>query len=55
MYLALELAVASYFQEAKIDNMDVRRAIHANVIFDNFLNGEIKKWTEEENPMRYSN
>lgn len=29
----------------KIDNVDVRRAIHSNVIFENFLYKEIKEWS----------
>ena len=36
----------------KIDNIDVRHAIHSNVIFENFLYKEIDEWNKEDNPMR---
>jgi len=36
----------------KIDNKDVRRAIHSNIIFENFIYKEIDLWTTEEKPMR---
>lgn len=52
IWLAFEFSLASYFQESKIDNVDVRRAIHSNIIFDNFMYSEIKAWTKEDNPKR---
>ena len=48
--MAFEVAFYSYFQETKIDDMDVRRGIHGNVIMDNFFYKEIHRWDTEENP-----
>lgn len=44
--------MATFFQEVKIDNQDVRRAIHSNVLFENFLYKEIDTWATEEKPKR---
>jgi hypothetical protein len=44
IFLAYEFSFATYFQESKIDDADVRRGLHGNVIFDNFAYSEIHKW-----------
>eukprot|EP00347_Sterkiella_histriomuscorum_P009270 403341851 len=50
IYLAFEYSLATYFQESKIDNVDVRRAIFGNVIFDNYIYKEIRSWAFNDNP-----
>lgn len=52
IFIEFEFQLASYFQEMKIDNIDVRHSIHSNIIFENFLYKEIDAWALEENPMR---
>lgn len=49
---AWELATASYFQQAKIDNMDVRRCLSSNIAIDNFLYREIEHWSWEKETFR---
>ena len=44
LYLAFELSFATYFQETKIDDADVRRGLHGNVIIENFFYLEIHRW-----------
>jgi hypothetical protein len=51
IYMAFEVAFYSYFQETKIDEMEVRRGIHGNVITDNFIYKEIHKWDGEKDPI----
>jgi|LauGreDrversion4_2_1035121.scaffolds.fasta_scaffold73021_3 hypothetical protein len=48
--MTFEYALATYFQEAKIDNEDVRRGLHGNVITENFIYKEIHRWAEEQDP-----
>jgi hypothetical protein len=48
--MAFEVAFYSYFQETKIDDMDVRRGIHGNIIMDNFFYKEIHRWESEKDP-----
>lgn len=50
IFMAFEVAFYSYFQETKIDEMDVRRGIHGNVIMDNFFYKEIHRWDTEKDP-----
>lgn len=50
IYLAFEFNFATYFQEAKIDDADVRRAIAGNVIIENFFYKEIHRWAAEKDP-----
>lgn len=52
IYLAFDVAFATYFQETKIDNPDVRRGIHGNIIFDNFYYKEIHRWADITNPVQ---
>lgn len=52
IYLAFDVAFATYFQETKIDNPDVRRGIHGNIIFDNFYYKEIHRWADLTNPVQ---
>ena len=44
LYLSWELAIASYFQETKIQNMDVRRALGGNTIIEHFVYKQIHQW-----------
>jgi hypothetical protein len=48
--MAFEVAFYSYFQETKIDEIDVRRGIHGNVIMDNFFYKEMHRWDIENDP-----
>ena len=34
IFSGLEYMLATYLQETKIDNVNVRRAIHGNLLFD---------------------
>jgi hypothetical protein len=37
IFAAWEFTFATYFQESKIDDADVRRGIHGNIIIENFF------------------
>lgn len=37
IFLEWEFWLFSYFQETKIDNMDVRRGLQGNYLFENFM------------------
>lgn len=50
IFLAFEFNFATYFQETKIDDADVRRGIHGNVIIENFFFKEIHAWANETDP-----
>lgn len=52
IYLAFDVSFATYFQETKIDDVDVRRGIHGNVLFENFYYKEIHRWADLENPIQ---
>ena len=45
IFMAWEFNVMTYLQETKIDNPDVRRGIHGNLLFENFLFIEMRKWS----------
>lgn len=46
LFLAFEFNLATYFQETKIDDADVRRGIHGNIIIENFFFNKIHSWAE---------
>lgn len=50
---AWELKTATYFQETKIDNEDVRKCLVSGVAIDNFLYREIEHWSWEKESYRY--
>lgn len=50
LFAAFEFNFATYFQETKIDDADVRRGIHGNVIIENFFYKQIHKWAGEQDP-----
>lgn len=50
IFLAWEVNMASYFQEFKIDNEDVRKGISGNFLTENFLFLEIREWSSLSNP-----
>jgi acyl-homoserine lactone acylase PvdQ len=52
LFQAFEFNFATYFQETKIDDADVRRGIHGNVIIENFFYKEIHQWAEEKSTYR---
>ena len=52
IYLAFENSFATYFQETKIDDADVRRGIHGNVIIENFFYLQIHEWADQKNPVQ---
>jgi hypothetical protein len=48
--MALESNMMTYFQEVKIDNVDVRRGIHGNILWENFIFIRIREWVNIEDP-----
>ena len=44
--------MASYLQDTKIDNMNVRRCLASNVVIDNYIYREIEHWTWEKESYR---
>lgn len=50
MFMAFEVALYTYLQETKIDDADVRRGIHGNVITDNFIYKEVHRWASLADP-----
>jgi hypothetical protein len=42
IFMSFEFEISSYIQEAKLDNIDARRALAGNFLFENFLWNELK-------------
>lgn len=53
VFIAWEYHMATYLQETKIDNINVRRCVSSNILIENFLYKEYKDWAQEEAPYRY--
>lgn len=49
IYLVWEFEIASYFMETKIDNLIVRRCLGSNILIEQFMYNEYRRWSKMDN------